>query len=82
MSLIRHCILLLLNKEKNVNQSTLPSFKSPFELLHADITDIRVLPLSAVDAKYCLLFVDLFMPKVKKKRNILKKKKMFSFIVV
>ena len=40
--------------------STLDSFKNPFELLHADIIDIRFLAKSAVDPNYCLLFADLF----------------------
>lgn len=39
--------------------STLDSFKNPFELLHADIIDIRFLAKSAVDPNYCLLFADL-----------------------
>ena len=36
------------------------SFKGPFEVLQADIADIRFLGKLAVNSKYCLLFVDLF----------------------
>ena len=43
--------------------STLYSFKAPFELLHADIADIRFLVKSAVNPKCCLLFTDLFTSK-------------------
>ena len=46
------------NKE-DVDHSKLYSFKDPFEALQADIADIRYLGKSAVDPKYCLLFVDL-----------------------
>ena len=34
------------------------SFSKPFELLHADIADIRFFAKSAADPHYCLLFVD------------------------
>ena len=54
------------------------SFNSPFQLLHADIADIRFFSKSAADPHYCLLFVDLFTQKIytfpMKKRNLLKKK--------
>ena len=54
------------------------SFNGPFQLLHADIADIRFFSKSAVDPKYCLLFADLFTQKIytypMRKRNILKKK--------
>ena len=40
------------------------SFKGPFELLHADIADLRFLIKSAVDPKRCLLIVDLFISKI------------------
>ena len=46
--------------KQDVDRSTLYSFKGPFEALQADIADIRFLGKSAVDPKYCLLFVDLF----------------------
>ena len=64
--------------EKNIDKSTLYSFNEPFQLLHADIADIRFFSKSAVDPKYCLLFVDLFTQKIytypMKKRNNLKRK--------
>ena len=47
-----------------VDQSPLYSISKPFELLHADIADLRFLAKSAVDPKYCLHVVDLFTSKV------------------
>ena len=46
------------DKKTNIDHSTLYSFHKPFEILHADIADIRFLAKSAVDPKYCLLLVD------------------------
>ena len=43
---------------------SITSFNSPFDLLHADIEDLRFLAKSAVDPKYCLLFIDLFTQKI------------------
>ena len=64
--------------KKNIDKSTLYSFNGPFQLLHADIADIRFFSKSAVDPKYCLLFVDLFTQKIytypMKKINNLKRK--------
>ena len=51
---------LFISQRKDVDKSTLYSFKSPFEVLQADIADIRFLGKSAVNPHYCLLFVDLF----------------------
>ena len=48
------------DKKTNIDHSTLYSFHKPFEMLHADIADVRLLAKSAVDPKYCLLLVDLF----------------------
>ena len=63
--------------KKNIDKSTLYSFNGPFQLLHADIAEIRFFSKSAVDPKYCL-FVDLFTQKIytypMKKRNNLKRK--------
>ena len=63
---------------KNIDRPPLYSFKGPFELLHADIADIRFLANSEVDPKYCLLFLDLFTSKIYtypiKNRTLLKKK--------
>ena len=67
-----------LEKKSNIDQSTLYSISKPFELLHADIADLRFLAKSAVDPKYCLLVVDLFTSKVyvypMKNRTLLAKK--------
>ena len=50
----------------------------PFELVHADIADIRFFTKSAVDPKNCLLAVYLFTSKVYvyiiKSKNLLSKK--------
>ena len=43
--------------------SSLYSIKALFELMQADIADIRFFSKSAVDPKYCLLAVDLFTSK-------------------
>ena len=51
-------------KKRNIGRSTLYSFKDSFELLHADISDLRFLAKSAVDPKYCRLIVDLFTSKI------------------
>ena len=65
-------------QRKNIDRfSTLYSFESPFEILHADITDIRFLEKSAVDPKYCLLFVDLLTLKTEKQRSIKQKIALF-----
>ena len=67
-----------MSKKSNIDQSTLYSISKPFELLHADIADLRFLAKSAVDPKYYLLVVDLFTPKVyiysMKNRSLLAKK--------
>ena len=67
-----------INKRSNIDHSTLYSVSKPFELLHADITDLRFLARSAVDPKYCLLIVDLFTSKIyvhpMKNRSLLAKK--------
>ena len=65
-------------KKSDVDRSTLYSFSRPFELLHADIADIRFFAKSAADPHYCLLFVDLFTQKIytypMEKRHLLSKK--------
>ena len=51
-------------QRKDIDRSSaLYSIKAPFELMHADIADIRFFSKSAVDQKYCLLAVDLFTSK-------------------
>ena len=66
------------DKKTNIDHSTLYNFHKPFEMLHADIADIRLLAKSAVDPKYCLLLVDLFTSKIyvysMKNRSLLAKK--------
>ena len=66
------------DKKTNIDHSTLYSFHKPFEILHADIADIRFLAKSAVDPKYCLLLVNLFTLKIyvcpMKNRSLLAKK--------
>ena len=55
---------LFVEQKKDIDRlSVLYSIKAPFELMHADIADIRFFSKSAVDLKYCLLAVDLFISK-------------------
>ena len=67
-----------IENKKDIDNSTLYSFNDPFQLLHADIADIRFFSKSAVDPHYCILFVNLCTQKIytfpMKKRNLLKKK--------
>ena len=53
-----------IEKRSNIDRSTIYSLSKLFEVLQADIVDIRFLAKSAVDPKYCLLFVDLFNSKI------------------
>ena len=66
------------NKKLNIDHSTLYNISKPFELLHADIVDLRFLAKSTVDPKYCLLVVDLFTSKtyvyLMRNRSLLAKK--------
>ena len=66
------------NKRSNIDHLTLYSIGKSFELLHADIADLRFLAKSAVDLKYCLLVVDLYTSKIyvypMKNRSLLEKK--------
>ena len=54
------------------------SIKAPFELVHADVADIRFFSKPAVDPKYCLLVVDIFTSKTyvypMKSRSLLARK--------
>ena len=52
------------NKRSNIDLSTLYSISKPFELLYADIADLRFLARSAIDPKYSLLVVDLITSKI------------------
>ena len=66
------------NKQSNIDHSTLYSISKPFDLLHADIADLTWLAKSAVAPKYCLLVVDLFTSRMyvypMKNRSLLAKK--------
>ena len=53
-----------IDKRTNIDHSTLYSFNIPFEILHADIADLRFLARSAADPKHCVLLVDLFTSKI------------------
>ena len=73
------------DKKTNIDHSTLYSFHKPFEILHADIADIRFLAKSAVDPKYCLLLVDLFTSKIyvyPMKNRILLAKKYWDYFTM
>ena len=65
-------------KRQNIIHITLYSFSGPFQALQADIASISFLARSAVDPKFCLLFVDLFPSKIytypMKTRNLLPKR--------
>ena len=65
------------NKRSNIDHLTLYSISKSFQLLHADIADIKFLAKSAVDPKYCVLIVDLFSSKIyvypMKKRSLFAK---------
>ena len=45
------------NKKMQIESSTLYSFDGPFKLLHVDAANFEFLVKSAVDPKYCLLFI-------------------------
>ena len=72
------------NKRSNIDHLTLHTISKPFELLHADIADLRFLAKSAVSPKYCLLAVDLFTSKIyvypMKNRSLLAKKLKLFYI--
>ena len=51
-------------KSDDIDHSTLYSIQAPFDLLHADVGDLRFLGKSGADPRYCLLLVDLFTSKV------------------
>ena len=49
----------VIEKKNDTDRSTLYSFDSPFQLIQAEIAYISFLTNSAVDPKFCLLFVNL-----------------------
>ena len=52
-------------QRKKVDKSiTLYSFEGPFELLHEDIVNIRLVAKSVVDPRYSVLLIDLFISKI------------------
>ena len=51
-------------QKREINKSSLYSFDGPFQLLNADVANLKFLGKSAVDLQYCLLFVNLFTSKV------------------
>ena len=63
---------------EDIIRMTLYSFHRPFEALQADIAYISFSAKSAVDPKFCLLFIELFISKIytylMEKRNLLAKK--------
>ena len=67
-----------LTQKNDVEHSALYSIGKPFDLVHGDIADTKLLAKSAVDPKYCLLLVDLFTSKIYifpiKNRSLLSKK--------
>ena len=51
-------------EKREIDRSTLYCFNSPFQLMHADIANLKFLGKSATVPKYALLIVDLFSWKV------------------
>ena len=54
-----------IEQKQDINRSsTLYSLNNPMQFFHADVADIRFFSKSAVDPKYELLCVDLYLSKV------------------
>ena len=73
---------MFVEKRNDIDRSTLYSFDCPFQLLHANVSNLELLGKSANDPKYCLLFVDLLTSKVyvyamKSRKSILNKIEIF-----
>ena len=71
-----------MKKKENIIRTTLYSFHRTLEALQADIAYISFLVRSAVNPRFCLLFVDLFTSKIytypmKKRNGLAKKMKVF-----
>ena len=66
------------DRKSDIDSSTLYSIQKPFQKVQADIADLRFFAKSAVDPKYALLCVDLFISKIyvypMKNRTLLAKK--------
>ena len=67
-----------IEKNNDIDRSTLYSIEKPFKKIHADIADLRFFAKSAVDPKYALVVADLFTSKTyvypMKNRKLLSKK--------
>ena len=55
--------LSFVEHKKSIDRSTLCSINSPFDLLHADIADLRFFAKSAVHPKYCLCLLNFLRRK-------------------
>ena len=64
-------------EKRDRDRSTLYSVDRPFQLIHADIADLRFLNKSVTHPKYCLLAVDVFSSKVYIYPMLTKRLKMF-----
>ena len=51
-------------EKREIDVSTLYSFDDPFQLLHADVANLKFLGKSASVPSYALLIVDLYSSKV------------------
>ena len=51
-------------EKRETDRSTLYSFSAPFELLHADVENLKFLGKNAIFPRYVLVLVDLFSSKV------------------
>ena len=51
-------------EKREIDRSTLYSFDSPFQLLHADIGNLEFLGKNATFPQYLLVIVDLYSSKV------------------
>ena len=51
-------------EKREIDRSTLYSFDGPFQLVHADVSDLEFLGKFATISRYALLDVDLYSSKV------------------
>ena len=56
--------ITFIEKIDDINRSILYGFDGPFQLLHADVGNLKFLGKCATNPKYCLLFFDFFTLKV------------------
>ena len=65
-------------EKQEIDRSTLYSVNGPFQLVHADIANLRFLGKSVTHPKYCLVTVDVYSSKLyaysMRQRNLLTKK--------